>query len=675
MAVGLPAAVLAQSGLPSADELAATDDFSALDTAAEPATPRAQAQPAPAAPSEARNEDRTVQADDAPRLATPGQSQEGSRGFHGISSARPGAQNSFGIGFLGEIYAGEGAVRATDSNNTLVGNLVVQGTFHEHFSANFRLQARNSVNTYGRPQAMLSQGDMLLGLRGHLVATPWLDLAADLSFDLPSSFGSVGPTFSAMSVRPRMLATADLGELFGAVNGEPIPLYGHFNFGYRFDNSEKLFEGVSNPTRIERFAYGINAYDMLEIGLGFEYQLPYVTPFLAWNLNIPVNGADGLCDRDRPLDCVADAGAGSYPQVLSLGLRGEPVKHLGLQAGIDFGLTSKDAEGLGVTLPFNFILGLTYTIDPVAELVVEEKIVEQVIEKAPPQGILVGLVTDRVTGKPVGGAQIEYLTRAENIQLTGATSGAFRSYAFGPGIVLEVMVTHPNYETATMTHIVVDGEQPIEFKLKAAARAGTVRGTVTDINGAAVANATIKLNGAKPVEVKTGADGRYSAEVQAGPYTVAAMASTYQTAGKDVRVEANGTVDLDITLQPAAKESFVEVSTEEIKITDRIQFETGAATILPGSFNVLDQVASVIFENPQIKKMQIQGHTDDVGSAELNLELSQQRADAVRTYLIGKGVAAERLTAKGVGSQQPLLPNTTNRNRSLNRRVEFRIVN
>ena len=69
--------------------------------------------------------------------------------------------------------------------------------------------------------------------------------------------------------------------------------------------------------------------------------------------------------------------------------------------------------------------------------------------------------------------------------------------------------------------------------------------------------------------------------------------------------------------------------------------------------------------------LEIQGHTDNVGEAGYNLKLSQSRADAVRKYLTSHGIAPDRLTAKGFGATQPIVPNTTEGNRALNRRVQF----
>ena len=68
------------------------------------------------------------------------------------------------------------------------------------------------------------------------------------------------------------------------------------------------------------------------------------------------------------------------------------------------------------------------------------------------------------------------------------------------------------------------------------------------------------------------------------------------------------------------------------------------------------------------------GHTDDRGDHDSNVELSQQRADAVRAYIIDKGIAQERITAIGMGPDEPLVPNTTKKNRAQNRRTEFKLA-
>ena len=86
---------------------------------------------------------------------------------------------------------------------------------------------------------------------------------------------------------------------------------------------------------------------------------------------------------------------------------------------------------------------------------------------------------------------------------------------------------------------------------------------------------------------------------------------------------------------------------------------------------MLDTVAKLIIEHPEMGKVEIQGHTDNVGGAENNLVLSQKRADAVMKYLTGTGVEAERVTAKGYGQTKPVDSNRSSKGRTNNRRVAF----
>ncbi|OIP82006.1 MAG: hypothetical protein AUK44_08715 [Porphyromonadaceae bacterium CG2_30_38_12] len=106
------------------------------------------------------------------------------------------------------------------------------------------------------------------------------------------------------------------------------------------------------------------------------------------------------------------------------------------------------------------------------------------------------------------------------------------------------------------------------------------------------------------------------------------------------------------------------------KALQGIQFETGKSTIKPVSFKILNDVAKVLSENPTYL-IEIQGHTDNVGKKDANQILSDNRAKAVREYLINKGIDAKRMTANGYGDTRPVLPNTTKANKAKNRRVEF----
>ena len=101
-----------------------------------------------------------------------------------------------------------------------------------------------------------------------------------------------------------------------------------------------------------------------------------------------------------------------------------------------------------------------------------------------------------------------------------------------------------------------------------------------------------------------------------------------------------------------------------------INFDTGKATIKPDSMTQLDQVAQALKSAPELK-LEVAGHTDNVGAAASNKSLSEQRAQAVMKALSERGIAAARLTAKGYGQDKPAADNKTEDGRAKNRRVEL----
>lgn len=108
-------------------------------------------------------------------------------------------------------------------------------------------------------------------------------------------------------------------------------------------------------------------------------------------------------------------------------------------------------------------------------------------------------------------------------------------------------------------------------------------------------------------------------------------------------------------------------------VLEGVNFETNSAVLTEDSKPVLDTVAKGLREHPRLK-VEVQGHTDSTGSAAYNLGLSERRAAAVRAYLIGQGVAAEQLTAKGYGLTQPVASNATAAGRAHNRRVVIHVI-
>jgi OmpA-OmpF porin, OOP family len=108
-------------------------------------------------------------------------------------------------------------------------------------------------------------------------------------------------------------------------------------------------------------------------------------------------------------------------------------------------------------------------------------------------------------------------------------------------------------------------------------------------------------------------------------------------------------------------------------VLDNCTFETGKAELKPEAYTVLDELVEYL-KRKDDEKIEVGGHTDDVGKAEANMTLSQNRANTVRAYLLMKGIAPERVTAQGYGLTQPVAENDTAEGRALNRRTEVKIL-
>lgn len=123
------------------------------------------------------------------------------------------------------------------------------------------------------------------------------------------------------------------------------------------------------------------------------------------------------------------------------------------------------------------------------------------------------------------------------------------------------------------------------------------------------------------------------------------------------------TVTRNIVLTPAG---------EAIRLTHLI-FSQGKAQIDPQSFHELDEVVAMMKDNQKIV-IQLEGHTDNLGNANANLKLSQRRVDAVKKYLVSKGISKKRVRTKAFGGTRLLTTDTSPEGRNANRRVELRIL-
>jgi len=125
---------------------------------------------------------------------------------------------------------------------------------------------------------------------------------------------------------------------------------------------------------------------------------------------------------------------------------------------------------------------------------------------------------------------------------------------------------------------------------------------------------------------------------------------------------------------PPEAEPMVEIETTRLSLRDAIHFDTGKDTIKPESSRILDEIARILSSRQEIRRIRVEGHTDNVGSRPYNLDLSQRRAASVVRALVTRGIPAARLDPVGYGFDRPVTSNATALGRAKNRRVEFTIV-
>ena len=127
--------------------------------------------------------------------------------------------------------------------------------------------------------------------------------------------------------------------------------------------------------------------------------------------------------------------------------------------------------------------------------------------------------------------------------------------------------------------------------------------------------------------------------------------------------------------KPAPKKEYsrITVTEKQIILKQMVHFETGKSVIMPDSFAILDEVADVLIQNPNIR-IRVDGHTDSQGSFDLNMKLSQSRADSVKQHLANKGIDSMRIETMGYGPSNPIDTNRTPSGRAKNRRVEIYII-
>lgn len=193
--------------------------------------------------------------------------------------------------------------------------------------------------------------------------------------------------------------------------------------------------------------------------------------------------------------------------------------------------------------------------------------------------------------------------------------------------------------------------------------------TVTNFENIPRANDLIIFSGEKSKKVfsdTTNALGKFSVLLPKG--------DTYKILYKEFTDSTDySEIEIPNTAGKYTSELTIQIEPAKVYTLENVFFDTGLSTLKPESYKALNELVEVMNLKPTMV-IEIDGHTDNTGTAELNQTLSQNRADAVRNYLIKKGITATRITAKGYGDTLPVADNSTEEGKAKNRRTEVKII-
>ncbi len=528
-----------------------------------------------------------------------------------------------------------------------------------------------SANTNNRtaPNLIQALGDITLGIKASKEWTEGLWAGGDVRLLTFSGVGNQGIDHFAVGFQPRLIGTYD----FRALSPSALAIL-HLNLGFLVDNTSGLLDTIK-PNASEEFALSINKYNRFTFGLGLEVPLPVAMPFIEYTLGAPL----GVSDLLGPDQNAVSVGA-AMPQKLTLGAKVTAVKDLTLMVGVDIGLAQSVGVGIPATAPWNFVMGASFDIDPFqrgeTKLVetVRERTLEKKVAEAPKTGKIEGTIVDKATKKPIPGVIVAMLGAGLPPVASDAKDGRFLTHELPAGPV-KLQASRDGYKELDQELKLEPGKtQKLELQMESEVKKATFLLTVTSkkkpINaGVAFNSPEVQQSAAtaasmpEPVKV----------EIPAGTYTVAVTADGFLSKTREVQVGPGASMPLAFDLDPSPKKSLVIVKQDKIEILQQVHFLTGKATIMADSNSLLAQVVDAIVKNG-IKRVKVEGHTDNRGDKAFNQKLSEDRAKAVADYLISQGVEASRLESQGFGDSKPVAPNLTARGRELNRRVEFIIL-
>jgi len=477
----------------------------------------------------------------------------------------------------------------------------------------------------------------------------------------------------------------------------------HINMGFRIDNHVRVGGSSPSPRSIHLLdIYPINPY---LAALGLEYRWSWGLTGIEYSLDF----MPGLLFQAQP-----QRGSWTFKAYV------DKKKKLGVQLGFDFGFSQADFSRPDAfqEATYKAYVGTHYLLGS-GKKKEKNKFDEDinVFEKAAssknkkrkrkkksksksPKGTLKGLVTNIETGEPIAKVRVQ---TCEGAIVQTDKKGMFEAQDL-PGGPCQLVLSHSQYDVLEDTVDITVGERmSYDFGLLAG-EGPPVRSPVVDNGGSSpkvaeqvqpkssvtlqaknrqgnpIAATIIFVKSGKKVEVPLDASGRKSMTLMPGQYEVFASFQGAESSTQYVMIEAGDQKHIQFSLGqgskqgPSSQSALVSDEGTFLRLNQKIEFHTGKSSLVKQTHGVLDPLVAYLQKHAGIALIEIAGHTDDQGSANTNLKLSQARANSVKSYLVKQGIAASRLKATGYGEDFPIATNATSQGRNTNRRVVFKVL-
>ena len=627
----------------------------------------------------------------APATPAPGAlglpSLTGPIGLFGTSTAEVGPVHQLRVGLHAEYFSSSDFLVVGDSDQRLRGELAVGFTPHrrlEIFGALLTSSNRNDrvrSTTDLDPELVKSYGDLVLGAKGIYPLSPGATVGFELGLKFLAGVSELSFSPSSTSLWLGPVFTYDLRQ-----TAQSLPLRVHASLSYYLDNSSNLrdLSGVSSNTKeATMFGYGIAPSRLrvavaADVPLGREVLPVPLDPFLEYHFEYATTDADSTFAAYTPPACGTASSLHSCvdnrdSHFVTLGLRAAVFRGLTADLGVDLRLRSPGYPYGTPVPPYNVVFGLSLPVD--LDSIVQPRVVTRTVEAPPRRGYVTGAVRSADGAAPVPGAVV-VVARHPHVNAATDEAGAFTTVELEPGPV-SLQVSAPGFEPAQVAVSVVAGQAAaVTVALAAKPPSATVHGRALGRDGHGL-GATIKLAGQGKTEgifeTHGDANGAYSLSLPVGAYRVRAEATGLPAQETQLDLVANQDKALDFVWRPAGGAPNVALGEGSIRLSQPIRFVGASAKLTPDAQRVLDGVAALLVAHPEVRAVEVVAHWDTSLSPEAAEALTKQQAEAVRGYLLARGITGERLAAQGAGSSQPLVPADNPASRVKNRRVELHV--